>query len=234
MGLLTPVPQHVAIIMDGNGRWAQERGLPRMEGHRQGSENVRRIISTFSRHGVKYLTLFAFSTENWKRPVGEVRGLFRLLALVIDRETQALHRDGVRLKHLGRLDALAPRLKKRVQEAMELTSNNQGMTLSVAFNYGGRAEILDAIRRYLSDGGGLKGLDENSFHRYLYTADLPDPDLIIRTGGELRVSNFFLWQAAYSELYFTPTYWPDFGEEEVEKALQAYSQRRRRFGQVPD
>jgi len=229
-----PLPRHVAIIMDGNGRWARERGLPRLEGHRQGTENIRRVVSTFGDRGIKYLTLFAFSTENWNRPRTEVNGLFRLLAQVIDRETDSLHKREVRLKHVGRLDGLSPRLTKRVKQAIELTKDNAGMTLSVAFNYGGRAEILDAVRSLLSRGITPVELDEEIFRRYLYTPDLPDPDLIIRTGGEVRVSNFLLWQAAYSEYYFTPTYWPDFSGEEIEKALLAYSQRQRRFGRVPE
>ena len=231
---ISPLPRHVAIIMDGNGRWAQERGLPRLEGHRQGTENIRRVVSAFAKYGTKYLTLFAFSTENWNRPRPEVNGLFRLLAQVIDRETEDLHRREVKLKHVGRLDGLSPRLAKRVKQAVELTKDNTGMTLSVAFNYGGRAEVLDAVRSLLSRGITPADLDEDIFRRYLYTPDLPDPDLIIRTGGEVRVSNFLIWQAAYSEYYFTPAYWPDFGDEEMEKALLAYSQRQRRFGRVPE
>jgi len=234
MAEISPVPRHVAIIMDGNGRWAQERGLPRLEGHRQGTENIRRVVSVFGKYGIKYLTLFAFSTENWNRPRPEVNGLFRLLAQVIDRETEDLHRREVRLKHVGRLDGISPRLAKRVKQAVELTKDNTGMTLSVAFNYGGRAEVLDAVRSLLSRGITPAEVDEDIFRRYLYTPDLPDPDLIIRTGGEVRVSNFLIWQAAYSEYYFTPAYWPDFGDEEIEKALLAYSQRQRRFGRVPE
>ena len=231
---ISPLPRHVAIIMDGNGRWARERGLPRLEGHRQGTGNIRRVVSAFGKYGIKYLTLFAFSTENWNRPRTEVTGLFRLLAQVIDRETEDLHRREVRLKHVGRLDGLSSRLTKRVRQAVERTKDNSGMTLSVAFNYGGRAEIMDAVRSLLSRGITPADVNEDIFRRYLYTPDLPDPDLIIRTGGEVRVSNFLLWQAAYSEYYFTPTYWPDFGEEEMEKALLAYSQRQRRFGRVPE
>ena len=234
MAEISPLPRHVAIIMDGNGRWARERGLPRLEGHRRGTENMRRVVSAFGKHGIKYLTLFAFSTENWNRPRTEVAGLFRLLAQVIDRETEELHRREVRLKHVGRLDGLSSHLTKRVKRAVELTKDNSGMTLSVAFNYGGRAEIMDAVRSLLSRGIAPADVNEDVFRRYLYTPDLPDPDLIIRTGGEVRVSNFLLWQAAYSEYYFTPTYWPDFSEEEIEKALLAYSQRQRRFGRVPE
>lgn len=216
--------------MDGNGRWAKARGLPRLDGHRAGAENLRRVIGAFAQRGVKYLTLYAFSTENWGRPQLEVRGLLKLLASSIRREAKELDREGVRLMHLGKLDELTPSLQKQVKEALEMTEGNAGITVSVAFNYGGRAEILEAVRHLLSDGVKAEALDDATFSRYLYTAGLPDPDLIIRTGGEMRLSNFLLWQAAYSEYYVTPTYWPDFDEAEVEDALEAYSQRNRRFG----
>lgn len=230
MSQLDPIPQHVAIIMDGNGRWAKERGLSRLEGHRAGTENIRHVIDDFTRYGVKYLTLYAFSTENWSRPKSEVNGLFRLLGQVIKKETQALHERGICIHHLGTLDGLSPPLARQVQKAIELTKNNTNLTLSLAFNYGGRAEILEAVRRLVAEKIAPENIDEKLFSRYLYTDDLPDPDLIIRTGGELRLSNFLLWQAAYSEYYATHTYWPDFGEAEIENALQAYSQRQRRFG----
>jgi undecaprenyl diphosphate synthase len=220
----------VAVIMDGNGRWARERGLSRLRGHRAGTENIRRVISSFAHHGVKYLTLYAFSTENWSRPRVEVRGILRLLGEVIDREVENLHREGVRLNHLGTLDDLSGRLRKRVLDAIELTKSNTGITLSLAFNYGGRQEILMAIKKLLSEATSPEAVDEAMFSRYLYTAGLPEPDLILRTAGELRLSNFLLWQSAYSEYYSTPTYWPDFGEAEIEDALQAYAQRQRRFG----
>lgn len=223
-------PQHVAIIMDGNGRWAQQRGLPRLEGHRAGVANIRRVTEAFVRDGVKYLTLFAFSTENWGRPKQEVRGLFRLLGQVIDREAKFFHARGIKLHHLGRLDSLSVSLRTKVEKAVRLTKDNQGMILNVAFDYGGRAEIMAAVRELLSRGLSPQELTEDIFERYLYTAGLPDPDLIIRTSGELRVSNFLLWQGAYSELYFTSAFWPDFDEKEVSAALQAYSQRQRRFG----
>lgn len=225
-----PVPIHIAIIMDGNGRWAKERGLSRLEGHRAGTENLRRVIDCFGHHGVKYLTLYAFSTENWSRPRLEVKGLFRLLGQVIKRETQKLHEQGVKLCLLGSLDGLSPQLQKQVTDAMELTKDNSRLTLSLAFNYGGRAEILRAVRQLLTEGVSSEQVDERLFSNYLYTTGLPDPDLIIRTGGEVRLSNFLLWQSAYSEYYSTPTYWPDFNEAEVEKALEAYRQRQRRFG----
>ena len=227
---LEKVPVHVAIIMDGNGRWAQQRGLSRQAGHRAGTENIRRIIETFGECGVKVLTLYAFSTENWGRPKAEVRALMRLLGRVLNREIRTLHEHGVRLVHLGRLDALDPDIRRKVEDAIELTRDNDQMTVAVAFNYGGRAEILDAVRRMLEDHVRPDEVDEALFGSYLYTAGLPDPDLIIRTAGEMRLSNFLLWQSAYAEYYSTPTYWPDFDDREIALALEAYSQRQRRFG----
>lgn len=229
---ISPIPQHVAIIMDGNGRWAKQRNLPRLAGHRAGTDNIRHIIETFAEFNVKYLTLYAFSTENWSRPEREVKGLIMILGQVIKREAMNLHRSGVRIRHLGRLEALAPKLQKQVLDAIELTKNNTRLTLGVAFNYGGRAEILDAVRRIISEKIPVERIDEALFNQYLYTADLPDPDLIIRTAGEMRLSNFMLWQAAYSEYYSTPTLWPDFGPRDVEAALTAFSQRQRRFGSL--
>ena len=226
------MPTHIAIIMDGNGRWAKQRGLPRLEGHRAGVENLRRVVEYFAEHQLKYLTLYGFSTENWRRPRGEIKGLLNLLREVIDWDTKKLHEKGIRLRHLGRLDGLPRLLQRRVKKAIELTRNNTGMTLSFAFNYGGRTEILDAVRRLVKEATPAEAIDEPLFNSYLYTRDLPDPDLIIRTGGEMRLSNFLLWQSAYSELYFTPVLWPDFDEEEIEKALIAYSKRERRFGRV--
>ncbi len=224
------IPNHVAIIMDGNGRWAKKRGLPRLAGHRAGTKNVRRVIKCFGDYEVKHFTLFAFSTENWSRPRREVQGLMRIMEEVIDRETIDLHKDGVRLLHLGHLDGLSEKLQQKVQYAIELTKHNTRGTLCIAFNYGGRAEIVDAVRRILRDGIPPDNIDEALISRYLYTTGLPDPDLIIRTGGEMRLSNFLLWQTAYSEYYATPTLWPDFGPEEIERALIAYSERERRFG----
>lgn len=227
---LAQVPTHVAVIMDGNGRWAKGHGLPRLAGHRAGTENIRRVIQRFADYGVKYLTLYAFSTENWSRPKREVRGLMSILRHVIQRETQHFHENGIRLLHIGRLEGLSPRLRQQVLDAIELTQNNERMTLCVAFNYGGRAEILDAIRSLLAKRVSPDELDEALFASHLYTAGVPDPDLIIRTAGEMRVSNFLLWQAAYAEFYSTPTYWPDFDIADIDQALLAYSQRRRRFG----
>ena len=230
MNKITPVPTHVAIIMDGNGRWARQRGLPRLAGHKAGTDNVQRVVERFDDYGVKYLTLFAFSTENWRRPNEEISGLFRILAEMIDRETRALHKKNAKLRHLGRIDSLDKVLQEKVHNAVELTKNNTGLNLSVAFDYGGRAEILDAIRRMMKDNIPPGEVNESLFNKYLYTPDVPEPDLIIRTGGEMRLSNFLIWQAAYSEFYSTPTLWPDFTDAEIKKALVAYSQRERRFG----
>ncbi len=226
------VPRHVAIVMDGNGRWAETRRLSRSEGHRAGTENVRRVLRRFNDLGVEYLTLFAFSTENWDRPDDEVGFLMELLGEVIVAETPELHREGVRIKHIGRLDQLPARLQKAIQHSVDFTRDNEAITLSVACNYGARSEILDAIRGIIRDGIDPADLSEKVFRTYLYTSGLPDPDLIIRTAGEMRLSNFLLWQAAYAEYYSTPVFWPDFDEEEATRAVEAYSQRRRRYGKV--
>jgi undecaprenyl diphosphate synthase len=225
-------PRHVAVIMDGNGRWAQERGLSRQAGHRAGTENIRRIFEAFAQRNVKYLTLFAFSTENWVRPRREVNGLLRLLGRVIDRELAALHENGIRLRHLGCLDPLSPDLQRRVQDAIELTKDNDRLTVCLAFNYGGRAEIIGAVKRIIDDGVPAAAIDEDLFSSYLDTAGIPDPDLIIRTGGEMRLSNLLPWQAIYAEFYSTPAYWPDFDEAEIDRAFDAYARRKRRFGGV--
>ena len=226
------MPQHVAIIMDGNGRWAKKRGLPRLEGHRAGTENIRLVTDIFTEYKIKYITLFAFSTENWNRPSAEVKGLLQILGDRLDPEIKRLHEKNIRVRHLGRLDALSPKLQQKIKAAMELTSNNTGSTLSMAFDYGGRAEILEAARRLLSARISAEDVNEDSFKKYLYAPDIPDPDLIIRTGGETRLSNFLLWQAAYSELYFTDVLWPDFNRAEIDKALATYMSRQRRFGRI--
>ncbi|MGA2670109.1 MAG: polyprenyl diphosphate synthase [Dehalococcoidia bacterium] len=225
-------PQHVAIVMDGNGRWAKKRGLPRLVGHNAGGENIRPVVKIFADHGVKYLTLYMFSTENWNRPRIEVAGLLSLLARKIDQEAQAFHQENIRLVHLGRLDRLSQKLREKVQAAVELTKNNTGLTLCLAFDYGARDEIVQAARRIASAGIPRDNIDEPVFAQYLYNPDIPDPDLVIRTGGESRLSNFLLWQAAYSELYFTPVLWPDFGHKDVEEALSEYKRRQRRFGKI--
>ncbi|MEZ4619492.1 MAG: polyprenyl diphosphate synthase [Caldilineaceae bacterium] len=226
------VPTHVGIIMDGNGRWALSRGLPRIAGHHAGVENVRRILKKSTEYGIKVLTIYAFSTENWRRPAEEVNGLMRLLGVTIQRELKDLHKNGVRIVHSGRLDEINRHLQEQIRHAVDYTQHNERITLNVAFNYGGRAEILDAMRRALADGMDPDELTEERFGNYLYTGGLPDPDLIIRTGGEWRLSNFMIWQAAYAEYYTTPTYWPDFDEKELDKALLEYGGRERRFGRV--
>jgi len=230
MKKITHLPKHVAIIMDGNGRWAEQRGLPRLNGHRAGVKNMRSLIEYLNEYQVKYVTLYGFSTENWNRPEDEVKGLFHILEEAIDKETRELHKIGVRLHHLGRLEELPPELQLAISRAIELTKNNTGMTLSFAFNYGGRIEILDAVRHLIAEGIPPQSIDEKLFNSYLYTTGLPDVDLVIRTGGELRISNFLIWQAAYSEYYFTKVLWPDFGKKDIDKALLSYSQRQRRFG----
>jgi len=226
------IPAHVAIIMDGNGRWAQQRGLSRMEGHEAGTENIRRILSRAAECGIRFLTLWAFSTENWRRPADEVEGLMRILGSAIESETAELHRQGAQLRHIGDLAALQPDLRQSVLDAIELTKDNSRIVLTLAFNYGGRQELLHAISNMLRDGVDPDVVDEAMVERYLYMPDLPDADLIIRTSGEWRLSNFLLWQSAFSELYFTPKFWPDFGPGDLDEAVLDYSQRERRFGGV--
>jgi len=216
--------------MDGNGRWAQQRGQARLEGHRAGVSNIHPVLEYLTEYGVKYVTIYAFSTENWNRPRQEVEGLMAILREAIHRETLALHERDVRILHLGRTDRLSPELQEAVADAQELTKNNKSVTLSVAFDYGGRDEILQAVKRIMQDGTPPEQLDEALFGQYLYTAHLPDPDLIIRTGGELRLSNFLLWQSAYSEYYTTPTLWPDLGKADIAMAMESFSHRERRFG----
>ena len=224
--------QHVAIILDGNGRWAKKRGLPRLMGHRAGADNIRPVTKIFADYGVKYLTLYIFSTENWNRAKTEVAGLLSLLSRNIDKETRAFHQQNIRLIYLGRLDRLSQKLRQKVEAATELTKNNTRLTLCLALDYGGRDEIVQAARRIINTNISGDDINEAVFSKYLYTNGIPDPDLIIRTGGDLRLSNFLLWQAAYSELYFTPVLWPDFGQKEIEAALSEYELRQRRFGNI--
>ena len=226
------LPQHVAMIMDGNGRWALSCGLPRLAGHKAGTENLRRVIRASAKFGIKYLTIYAFSTENWGRPPEEVRGLMYILEDVIDRELAELHKEGVQLRHIGRLERLAPSIQKKVLHAIKITKDNSRLVVNVAFNYGGRDEIVNAIQNIMKDGIPVEEVTDELVSRYLYTAGVPDPDLIIRTSGELRVSNFLIWQAAYSEWYVTPTYWPDFDEKEYRRALEIFAGRDRRYGKV--
>jgi undecaprenyl diphosphate synthase len=229
---LRRVPAHIGIIMDGNGRWAQRRGLPRLAGHRAGVENIRRILRACVELGVKMLTIYAFSTENWKRPEDEVKGLLGIFAGVIARELSDLHREGVQLRHIGRLEGISEGLRSEVLRAIEMTRNNDRLVLNIAFNYGGRAEVVDAVKAIMRAGYKADDVTEDLISRHLYTAGCPDPDLIIRTSGELRTSNFMIWQAAYAEYYTTPVLWPDFDKEELHKALVAFGQRDRRFGEV--
>ena len=224
------MPVHVAIVPDGNGRWAEKRGLSRLAGHQAGVKKMRALIEYLNDLQVKYVTLYGFSTENWGRPMEEVKGLFRILVERVDQDVPKLHKRGIKVRHLGRLGELPDWLQNSIRRAEELTKDNTGLTLSLAFNYGGHVEIIDAIRRIVAEGIPPEKIDEKLFSDYLYTAGFPDVDLLIRTGDELRLSNFLLWQTAYSEYYFTDVLWPDFTKEDMDKALIAYSQRERRFG----
>jgi len=229
---LPKLPQHVGIIMDGNGRWARQRGMPRLRGHRAGVENLRRVLQAGVELGVPVVTLYAFSTENWRRPEAEVRGLMRLLAESLDKEVDELHRNGVQLRHIGDLAPLSDILKSRIQAAIELTKNNDRLVANIAFNYGGRQEITAAVREIVREQIPPEDITEGVISAHLYTAGQPQVELIIRTSGEFRVSNFLLWQGAYAEYYISPLYWPDFDKDEFYRALQAFGQRDRRFGGV--
>ena len=224
------LPAHIAIVPDGNRRWAEQRGLPRLSGHQAGIENMRRLVQILNEYPIKYVTIYGFSTENWNRPEAEVTGLFRIVGDFIDKVAEDIHRQGIKLRHIGRLEELPQRLQEAINRAIELTKNNSGMTLSIAFNYGARTEITDAVRRIIAEGIAPENINEQMFANYLYTAGLPDVDLLVRTGDELRSSNFLIWQTTYSEYHFTKVLWPDFSKEDIDKALLSYSQRRRRFG----
>jgi undecaprenyl diphosphate synthase len=226
------IPVHVAIIMDGNGRWARARGLPRMAGHRAGVENLRRVIEACVEFGIQYLTVYAFSTENWARPPDEVQGLMRIFEEVIDRELQELHDQGVQLRHLGRLEKLSPSFREKVLHAIDHTRGNSRLVLNIAFNYGGRDEIVNAIQCMMREGVKPEEVNEALVCSHLFTAGMPDPDLIIRTSGEMRGSNFLLWQGSYSEWYFPAVYWPDFDKEQLRLALEEFNRRDRRYGRV--
>jgi len=230
------VPQHVAIIMDGNGRWAKQRGLPRLDGHRAGAESVREIVRVAGELGIKYLTLYAFSVENWQRPKLEVKALMHLLEFYLQREIPELDKNHVRLAAIGRLHELPASAQRQLAKSIAALKDNTGLTLVLALSYGGRAEIVDAARAIAREAktGDLEiaDINEATFGRYLYTAGLPDPDLLIRTSGEMRVSNFLLWQISYAEMYVTETLWPDFRKAEFLKALDDYGKRHRRFGKV--
>ena len=219
--------------MDGNGRWANERGLARQQGHRAGAEHIRGVLERFAEHEIPVLTLFAFSTENWGRPRTEIEYLLRLAGRTIDRELDALHEAGIKLQHIGDLAAVPEALQRKVGAAVELTAGNDRMTVNLAFNYGGRADVVQAVRQLVAEGVRPADVTEEAITCRLATADMPAPDLLVRTGGEHRISNFLVWQAAYAEYYFTPTLWPDFGPAYVDAALVEFSRRRRRFGLVP-
>ena len=224
-------PNHVAIIMDGNGRWATKRGMSRLDGHIAGFNTIHDIVRYLGEiDQIKYATFYAFSTENWGRPEAEVKGIFNILNESISSEAEELHQNNVRIRWLGRAEGLAPKLINNINDAVTLTANNSGMTLALALNYGGRQEITDAMRHIVSKNVSLEHINEQLIANHLYTADMPDVDLLIRTAGELRISNFLLWQAAYAEFYFTPVLWPDFNRAEMNKALKAYRERKRRFG----
>ena len=223
---------HVAIIMDGNGRWAAQRGLPRLAGHEAGTDNIRRITYTAGELGITHLTLWAFSTENWRRPEDEIRGIMKILGDVIERETQELFLQGAQLRHIGSLRGLDPDLRDAVLGAIDLTKDNDRLVLTLAFNYGGRQEMIDAVRSMIAAGHSADEITEDVVSKHLYTSELPDPDLVIRTSGEHRMSNFLLWQAAYAELYFCPVLWPDFGPDHLREAIAEYGRRERRFGNI--
>lgn len=224
------LPKHVAIVMDGNGRWAKKKHRPRLYGHKQGAIHARDFVQMFAGYSIPYLTLYVFSTENWSRPRAEVDGIMRLFKENFDEAVKIARSLNIRIRHLGRLDRLSPELQQKATEAINLTRDNTGVTVSIAFNYGGRTEIVDAVQKIVRNKIAAGSINEDIFSQHLYTADMPDPDLIIRTSDEMRLSNFLIWQAAYAELYFTPVLWPDFGKAEFEKALLAYSNRQRRFG----
>jgi len=223
-----PLPRHIAIIMDGNGRWAKKRGYPRIVGHQKGAESVREAVKSCGELGVEVLTLYTFSTENWSRPKNEINGLMNLLCAMLKKETDNLNKNNVFLRVSGKLNELPEKVQKELHVSIDKLKNNTGLILNLALNYGARQEILDAVNKILALG--IKSVDENSFKNYLYTASLPDPDLLIRTSGEYRISNFLLYQIAYSELYITPVLWPDFRKLELYSAIQDYQKRERRFG----
>ena len=226
------IPSHVAIILDGNGRWAQQKNMPRTFGHKNGAENVVDIAIHAKKRGVKYLSLYAFSTENWKRPKKEVDYLMKLLIKFVNEKIDQLMEEDCKLNFLGDLSAIPDQTRKAVELALDKTTNNKSLFINIALNYGGRDEIVHAVKNIINDGLKAENIDEEMISNYLYTKDIPDPDLLIRPGGELRISNFLIYQIAYSELYFSDTLWPDFNEDEFDKALEEYSRRNRRFGDV--
>lgn len=226
------LPCHVAVIMDGNGRWAKKRKLPRIEGHRSGAESVQEVVETSARLGIKYLTLYAFSKENWKRPKTEVATLWKLLLDYLRKEDKVLMENQFRLNVIGQTSEIPQGTRNELERVMEMTKDNSRLIVTLALNYSGRQEILDAVKRIGSDKTDMNNLDENTFSKYLYTSNIPDPDLLIRTSGELRISNFLLWQIAYAEIWITPVFWPDFRRLHMLQALVDFQKRERRFGDV--
>lgn len=231
---LNRLPRHIAIIMDGNGRWAKKHHLPRQEGHKRGAVRAQRVVETCLEYSIPYLTLYAFSTENWNRPKIEVEGLFKLLEDRLDEGIKYAMEKGIKVRHLGRIDRLPAKIRDKIREVVELSRNNNQLTLGLAFNYGSRDELVAATRRIIESGISAQQVNELTISQHLYSDGMPDPDLIIRTGGEMRLSNFLLWQAAYAEIYFTPVLWPDFDKNEIDKALLDYNKRQRRFGMVSE
>ena len=228
-----PIPRHVAIIMDGNARWAQKNGLSVAQGHRAGYENIERVTRHLAERGVRETTLFAFSTENWNRPEDEVQALMDLASEAIERGVKEFHANGVKLRHIGNEDRLPSEMLQKIKQAEDLTRDNTTIALNLAFDYGGRHEIVNAVQRIVEDGVPHDEIDEDLIGRYLFTVGMSDPDMVIRTGGEFRISNFMIWQSAYSEFYSSAVLWPEFGEAEIDEAIKAFSQRQRRFGQRP-
>jgi len=229
----TRLPKHIAIIMDGNGRWAKQHGMPRSIGHREGAKSVRDIVETSSVVGIKYLTLYTFSEENWDRSKKEINSLMNLLTSLLRKETPELNKNNVRLSFIGRLHKFPERVRDEMEKAKSLTAANTGLNLTLALSYGGRSEIIDSIKKLLADPSiSSQELNEGNFKEYLYDPKLPDPDLLIRTSGELRVSNFLLWQIAYTEIWVTPVLWPDFRTEHLLQGIAEYQKRERRFGRV--
>ena len=225
-------PSHVAIIMDGNGRWAKKHNKPRIEGHKKGADNARNIIELFIQYGIPFITLYVFSTENWNRPQQEVDNLLSLLEENLDSGISIAMEKQARIRHLGKTADLPQNIQQKIKEAVETTRNNTKINVVLAFNYGGRDELVEVVKKIIAGGIKPPDISKELINQHLYSAGIPDPDLIIRTGGEMRLSNFLLWQSAYSEIYFTPVLWPDFNKKELDKALKSYRQRQRRFGRL--
>jgi undecaprenyl diphosphate synthase len=232
LNMETSIPKHIAIIMDGNGRWAKEKGKLRVEGHKKGAENIEKIIDYSIKLGVKYLTVYAFSTENWRRPEAEVKALMKLFAKYLDDKKEELKKQGVKLLVTGTEENIPNKLLKKIRNTEEYLSDCNQITFNIAFNYGGRKEIVDGINKILKENRGNEEINEEEFKKYMYRPEIPDPELVIRTSGEFRVSNFLLWEIAYSEFYVTNVYWPDFDEREYDLAIASYNKRDRRFGGV--